>query len=382
MAIGDKKSAVMQSDIDVPGGVASYDENQVALAAKLPVYGMGKNLLHNWYFVGGGSQQGGGQFPINSRGLTKYSASFGSASNSIDRWIALGIDTTITNNGLLCNCEYADGAHYFLQNVENHKRCIGKELTASAILSDSTGFARIGIVAFGSAFPNGYVIAGGNQVAGSGLSTIASFTVLDGTEKLEIRVGVSDYDSGSGSVTIKAVKLELGDTQTLAHQDEDGNWVLNEIPDYEEELIRCRTSKADSADAYANKDLATQQQLATVEQTGTASRAYAAGEYLCYNGLLYRVTVAIAAGGAITPGTNCESTTVEHCLIKSLTTTVTTDDYGRIPGGIVPNYVSIVSNTTYYAPVFSGGNARLVNVASSPLSLATNTEVSLTYYYL
>ena len=25
------------------------------------------NLLDNWYFVGGGSQQGGGQFPINQR---------------------------------------------------------------------------------------------------------------------------------------------------------------------------------------------------------------------------------------------------------------------------------------------------------------------------
>lgn len=27
-----------------------------------------RNLLDNWYFVGGGSQQGGGQFPINQRG--------------------------------------------------------------------------------------------------------------------------------------------------------------------------------------------------------------------------------------------------------------------------------------------------------------------------
>lgn len=47
-----------------------------------------------------------------------------------------------------------------------------------------------------------------------------------------------------GSVTyeiaVKAVKLELGSQQTLAHQDADGNWVLNEIPDYGEQLARCQ----------------------------------------------------------------------------------------------------------------------------------------------
>ena len=44
---------------------------------------------------------------------------------------------------------------------------------------------------------------------------------------------------GDGS-TYKAAKLELGSQQTLAHQDADGNWVLNEIPDYGEQLARCQ----------------------------------------------------------------------------------------------------------------------------------------------
>ena len=38
---------------------------------------------------------------------------------------------------------------------------------------------------------------------------------------------------------IEAVKLELGDTQTLAHQ-ENGKWVLNEMPNYAEELAKCQ----------------------------------------------------------------------------------------------------------------------------------------------
>lgn len=44
--------------------------------------------------------------------------------------------------------------------------------------------------------------------------------------------------------------------------------------------------------------------LATVEPTATASKAYATNEYLVYNGQLYKVTSAIASGGTITPGTN------------------------------------------------------------------------------
>lgn len=39
---------------------------------------------------------------------------------------------------------------------------------------------------------------------------------------------------------IQAAKLELGSQQTVAHQDADGNWVLNEIPDYGEQLRRCQ----------------------------------------------------------------------------------------------------------------------------------------------
>lgn len=55
---------------------------------------------------------------------------------------------------------------------------------------------------------------------------------------------------------------------------------------------------------------ALQGSLATVETTSTASRAYAVGEYLVYTGVLYKVTVAIASGGTITPGTNCTAATV------------------------------------------------------------------------
>lgn len=60
-------------------------------------------------------------------------------------------------------------------------------------------------------------------------------------------VVVASYDNNSKTVsltgtgqTFVAAKLELGSQQTLAHQDADGNWVLNEIPDYGEQLRRCQ----------------------------------------------------------------------------------------------------------------------------------------------
>ena len=60
-------------------------------------------------------------------------------------------------------------------------------------------------------------------------------------------VVVASYDNNSKTIsltgtgqTFLAAKLELGSQQTLAHQDADGNWQLNEIPDYGEQLRRCQ----------------------------------------------------------------------------------------------------------------------------------------------
>ena len=55
------------------------------------------------------------------------------------------------------------------------------------------------------------------------------------------------YDSTAKTFTITAAgkkllaaKLELGRVQTLAHQDSSGAWILNEIPDYAEQLRKCQ----------------------------------------------------------------------------------------------------------------------------------------------
>lgn len=56
----------------------------------------------------------------------------------------------------------------------------------------------------------------------------------------------------SSTTTAVAAKLELGDTQTLAHKEGD-KWVLNEIPDFGEQLRRCTyyAEKVESDDTPA-----------------------------------------------------------------------------------------------------------------------------------
>lgn len=47
------------------------------------------------------------------------------------------------------------------------------------------------------------------------------------------------FGGAVGTKYIKAAKLELGSYQTLAHQDGQGNWVLNEIPNKVIETVKC-----------------------------------------------------------------------------------------------------------------------------------------------
>ena len=71
---------------------------------------------------------------------------------------------------------------------------------------------------------------------------------------------------------------------------------------------------------------------ATVEESTTASRPYKVGEHLILNNVLYRVTVAIAQSGTITPNTNCKQTTVgdeianDALFFKDQAVTATTGD--------------------------------------------------------
>lgn len=50
--------------------------------------------------------------------------------------------------------------------------------------------------------------------------------------------------------------------------------------------------------------------FAVIQASNVATQAFAIGDYLTYQGELYKVTSAIANGGTVTPGTNCTKTDV------------------------------------------------------------------------
>lgn len=88
------------------------------------------NLLDNWYFVGGGSQQGGGQFPINQRGETEYATN----GYTIDRWLVNGVKAVIDNDGIVLTSNNTNGA--FCQKLSEQARAAikGQTVTLSILL--------------------------------------------------------------------------------------------------------------------------------------------------------------------------------------------------------------------------------------------------------
>ena len=186
------------------------------------------NLLDNAYFAGGGSQQGGGQFPINQRGFTSAGAG---NTRTFDRW---GI-YSYTNGTVSLDPDGVSisGTLDFGSPLEGSRlpRIPGLVITLSALNADGQ-LATI----TASLLNNGtmQIVDGLLNWGGNGyLRYIRNWNNLD--------KDLFYFDmTGYTGPKIVAAKLELGPTQTLAYQDEEGNWQLFETPDYAEELAKCQ----------------------------------------------------------------------------------------------------------------------------------------------
>ena len=163
------------------------------------------NLLDNWYF---------GR-PVNQRGVEEFSG----YSYGLDRWwVNSSITGAITyrDNRLVIANQTG-----LIQKMDDYTPLNGKIVTISSLTTDNELFWSTGL----------FVDKDHDLTFDSG--DIIQFYY-------------STYFSGwqfyvKHSRNILAVKLELGSTQTLAHQDAAGNWVLNEVPKYSRELLDCRT---------------------------------------------------------------------------------------------------------------------------------------------
>lgn len=177
------------------------------------------NLLDNWYFVGGGSQQGGGQFPINQRGKTSYTGT----GYGIDRWLLNSDDTlTVSTTGVTIT---RSGNDYVMQQLFESLISSSEVVTVSVLFGD-------GFLAYASG------------AVENGVSTPIHSNFVFQIESDGDKVSFVSHTQNS-SIEIIAAKLELGPVQTLAHQDAEGNWILNDPPpNFQQELAKCQRYSA------------------------------------------------------------------------------------------------------------------------------------------
>lgn len=179
----------------------------------------GSNLLYNWFFGGGGSQNGYGYLPINQRGQANYSGN----EWTIDRWFSNNANLSVTVNSNNITVSNSDSSNRRIFEQHCQRNFVGQTVTASLLQANGTLTTLTGVVPT----TNGQNIStefGAHRLRIETKADNITFAVWVGT---------------SSSLSIVAVKLELGTSQTLAHQ-ENGVWVLNEIPNYAEELAKCQ----------------------------------------------------------------------------------------------------------------------------------------------
>lgn len=201
----------LTEDVTLTGeniAVSTTDSTLISGAVK---YRTTPNLLDNWYFGN----------PVNQRGQTEYTAG---AVYTLDRWWAQ-YDTTlsIVDGGIKIGGKW-DVQQYFETTLPN------ATYTLSLLYKDRTGSDPLRLLI-------------GNRTDGDLAQTESKdasgiLSVTFSTAKSN-KANFGFIGSTDNSATIIAIKLELGDTQTLAHK-ENGVWVLNEIPDFGEQLRRCQ----------------------------------------------------------------------------------------------------------------------------------------------
>lgn len=177
------------------------------------------NMLDNWYFGN----------PVNQRGQTSYTG----AGYGIDRWkTGDGVATTVANGAL--NISYSTPGWNLVEPLDN-MLIPGATYTLSCIYKASVNPIRL-VVAWGSSafFYNEASPISDDWALAQITGTIPANATISFNQ-----VAIQSLGSSAGDFSLKAIKLELGSQQTLAHQ-ENGVWVLNEIPDYGEQLRRCQ----------------------------------------------------------------------------------------------------------------------------------------------
>lgn len=188
-------------------------------------YMSGKQILINADF----------EKPVNQRSQTTYPA----AGNAyiIDCWNAQNAAVRLDSDGIVF-----EGGNGFNQSVEFPEKFLGKTITLSALVTENSAEGNFGpntaVNAFNhSQWPAGYMSFDKNTAPG--LWTITG-KLPDSMPSGHTHLNFGMWFLKNERLKIRAMKLEFGDHQTLAHR-EGNKWVLNDPPpDYALELLKCQ----------------------------------------------------------------------------------------------------------------------------------------------
>lgn len=167
------------------------------------------------------------RFQVNQRGQSAYTAN----GYTVDMWTrpAGGLTVTPIENGV--RLTWTAGI-YFRQGFENPSQYNGKSVTISGMFSNPQSITGCSLRLRVNGSFSGFSV----PVTGAGCF-FATFQMPDEVTELWLEVGAE-----SGSIDWNYAKLEEGDTQTLAYQDDTGAWQLLPQPesDYATQLAKCQ----------------------------------------------------------------------------------------------------------------------------------------------
>lgn len=221
------------------------------------------NLLDNWYFVNPVDQRGGYVYPPNSPYADRNGNQIGATSKyltidvtkknpSLAEWAEISIDGTTYYGYIPYAVRGYTGAGYGIdrwKQLYDSTYCLIQDGYVSFYGTDFGQMIETKIIPLNTSLTYSVLTAEG---------ILGSITFqFDGTQSQTVFQPIGEtkfrtnfiYNWGNtytpfflqtegNVINVVAMKLELGSQQTLAHQ-ENGVWVLNEIPDYGEQLRRC-----------------------------------------------------------------------------------------------------------------------------------------------
>lgn len=210
-----------------PGEVVGFDATGAAAAVR---GWSNPDLLDNSHFYD----------PVNQQRQSEYI----SGGYTIDRWSATSGLIVLLEDGWIKLQNNTDSDQYFWQNLEPERFGLGSgnKVTLSTLYKSNVSGSRVILkYAYDDDWKEGFVFnANLGQTDGEfALGAVASNNALPSVnvKRFQLLFEIAP----NSTLYLKTAKLELGSQQTLAHQDADGNWVLNDPPPNKAlELLKCQ----------------------------------------------------------------------------------------------------------------------------------------------